>query len=170
MADSAPQQPGATAPAQVLSIEKLYVKDASLEVPNAPGIFLENLEPKFDVQLGSQTQPVADGLYESTLTVTVTAKAGDKTVFLCEVAQAAIFQIRGFAGDELQAILGIGCPTTVFPYAREAVASLINRAGFPPINLAPVSFEALYMQQLQQQQAQSHSNGAAAAPQIVIAK
>lgn len=170
MADSPTQAPSSAQPAQaaegpILTIEKLYVKDASLEVPNAPGIFLENLQPQIDVQMGTQTQQIADGLYESTLHVTVTATAEEKTVFLCEVAQAGIFQIRGFGEEERAAIIGIGCPTTIFPYAREAVASLVNRAGFPAINLAPVSFEALYMQQKQQQQ---QGNGADGGPKIVL--
>jgi preprotein translocase subunit SecB len=148
----------------VLSIEKIYLKDASVEVPNAPQVFLENVQPQIDVQMGTQAQQIADGLFETTLSITVTAKAGDRTLFLCEAAQAAIFQIRGFGDEEMQAILGIGCPTTVFPYARETIASLVQRAGFPPINLAPVSFEALYMQQMQQMQQQ---NGGG--PQIQIA-
>ena len=138
----------------VLTIEKVYLKDASVEVPNGPQIFLENVQPQVDVQMGSQAQQMNEGLYECTLTITITAKAGDRNVFLCEVAQAGIFQIRGFGEEEMNAIIGIGCPTTIFPYARETVASLINRAGFPPINLAPVSFEALYMQQMQQAEAQ----------------
>lgn len=152
-------QPAAAPQGQVLTIEKLYVKDASLEVPNAPAIFLENIEPQIDVQMGTKVEQVADGLFESALKVTVTAKAGDKTIFLCEVEQAGIFQIRGFNNEEMGAILGIGCPTTIFPYARETVSNLVNRAGFPPINLAPVSFEALYMQQMQQQQQQQQGAG-----------
>lgn len=144
MAEEQPQGP-------TLTIEKMYLKDASIEVPNAPQIFLENVQPQVDVQMGSQTQQMGEGLYECTLTVTVTAREGERTIFLCEVAQAGIFQIRGFGEDEMNAIISVGCPTTIFPYAREAVANFVNRAGFPPINLAPVSFEALYMQQLQQQ-------------------
>lgn len=152
----------------VLTIEKVYLKDCSLEVPNAPQVFLEEVQPQIDVQMGTQAQQIADGLFESTLIVTVTAKVGEKTLFLCEVKQSAIFQIRGFGQEEMGAIIGIGCPTTIFPYAREAVSNLVNRAGFPPINLAPVSFEALYMQQMQQQQGQG-SNGAASGPKIEIA-
>lgn len=159
----ADQQQGQQGP--VLTIEKIYLKDASVEVPNAPAVFLENLQPQIDVQMGTQFQQVADGLFETTLQITVTAKAGDRTLFLCEAAQAGIFQIRGFGDEEMQAILGIGCPTTIFPYARETIASLVNRAGFPPINLAPVSFEQLYMQQMQQMQGQQGGDG----PRIEIA-
>jgi len=148
--------PGAQATqGNLITIEKVYLKDASIEAPNAPQIFMESIQPQIDVQMSTQAGQIAEGLYESVLTVTVTAKAGDRTVFLVEAAQAGIFQIRGFSGEELQAILGIGCPTSIFPYARETIASLINRAGFPPVNLAPISFEALYQQQLAQQQQNS---------------
>lgn len=146
---------------QVLSIEKVYVKDCSIEVPNAPQIFFEEVQPQIDVQMQTGTSQVGDGLYECVLTITVTAKAAERTVFLVEAAQAGIFQIRGFALQDLDMIQGIGCPTTLFPYARETISNLVNRAGFPPINLAPISFEALYAQRLQEQQAQ--------APKIEIA-
>lgn len=146
---------------QVLSIEKVYVKDCSIEVPNAPQIFFEEVQPQIDVQMQTGTGQVGDGLYECVLTITVTAKAAERTVFLVEAAQAGIFQIRGFAPQDLDMIQGIGCPTTLFPYARETISNLVNRAGFPPINLAPISFEALYAQRLQEQQAQ--------APKIEIA-
>jgi preprotein translocase subunit SecB len=139
-------------PAQVLNIEKVYVKDCSIEVPGAPQVFFENIEPQIDVQLQTATGGVGDGLFECVLTITVTAKGGDRTLFLVEAAQAGIFQVRGFNQQDLDVILGIGCPTTLFPYARETISSLVNRAGFPPINLAPISFEALYAQRLQQQQ------------------
>jgi len=151
-ATAAPPPQGAAPQAPMLTIEKIYLKDASIEIPNAPQIFMESVQPQIDVQMNTRAGQIAEGLYESVLTVTVTAKAGEKTVFLVEAAQAGIFQIRGFGGDEMQAILGIGCPTSIFPYARETIASLINRAGFPPINLAPISFEALYQQQIAQQQ------------------
>lgn len=142
-----PQQP-----AQMLSIEKIYVKDCSIEVPGAPQVFFENLEPQIEVQLQTATAGVGDALFECVLTITVTAKAGERSLFLVEAAQSGIFQIRGFEQQELDVILGIGCPTSLFPYARETIANLVNRAGFPPINLAPISFEALYAQRLQQQQ------------------
>lgn len=154
MADASPAQPNQAPPVQgpVLTIEKIYLKDASIEIPNAPQIFLEQTAPQIDVQMNTRAAQINEGLFESVLTVTVTAKAGDRTIFLVEAAQAGIFQIRGFGNEELQAILGIGCPTSLFPYAREAVASMIGRAGFPPIHLAPISFEALYQQQMAQQQ------------------
>jgi preprotein translocase subunit SecB len=150
MADAPGTQP---TQGPMLTIEKIYVKDASIEIPHAPQIFLEAVQPQIDVQMNTVTGQLADGLFEAVLTITVTANAAERTVFLVEAAQAGIFQIRGFSAEELQAILGIGCPTSIFPYARETISSLVNRAGFPPINLAPVSFEALYQQHLAQQQA-----------------
>jgi len=138
----------------VFSIEKVYVKDASLELPNAPRVFLESQTPQVEIQLSSNVEKVSDTLYDVVVTVTATAKQADKTYFLVEVAQAGIFQIHGVPEQDLQPILGIACPNILFPYAREAVADLVGRAGFPPIHLAPVNFEAIYMQRLQQQGAQ----------------
>lgn len=135
----------------VFSIEKLYVKDLSLEVPGAPQIFLEREAPQVNVQLRTEGRNVDDGIYEITLTVTVSATIGeDRTLFLVEVAQAGIFQIRNVPQEDLQPILGIACPNILFPYARESVSDAVNRAGFPPVVLAPVNFEALYQQRAQQ--------------------
>ena len=131
----------------VFSIEKIYVKDLSLEVPNAPQVFLEQAQPDIDMQLASEGKLIEDGFYECTLTVTVTAKLPEKTMFLAEVAQAGIFQIRDVPADDIEPILGVACPNILFPYARETVSSLVNRAGFPPVLLSPINFEALYMQQ-----------------------
>lgn len=131
------------------NIEKVYVKDLSLEIPNAPQVFMQADSPQLDVQVHNEAQQFADGLYEVTVTVTVTAKAGDKTLFLAEAAQAGIFAIRGVPVEELDPLLGIGCPTILYPYAREAISDVVTRGGFPPVLLAPVSFEALYMQRQQ---------------------
>jgi len=136
----------------VFSIEKIYVRDLSLEVPNAPQVFMSNDAPQLDVQLSQGVQSVDGALFEVTLKVTVTAKAGDKTVFLVEVAQAGIFQIRNVPQAELDPILGMVCPNVLFPYARETVSDTVNRAGFPPVLLAPVNFEALYRQRMAEQQ------------------
>jgi preprotein translocase subunit SecB len=135
----------------VFSIEKLYVKDLSLEVPNAPQIFLEREAPEMEIQLQSAAVGLGDDLFETTLTVTVTAKQGDKAFFLVEVAQAGIFQIKNVPQSDVEAILGVACPNILFPYAREVVSDAVNRAGFPPVILAPVNFESLYQQRLQQQ-------------------
>lgn len=131
----------------VFSIEKVYVKDMSLEVPHAPQVFLEQAAPEVDMQLATESQKVDEGYYECTLTVTVTAKLPEKTLFLVEVAQAGIFQIRDVPEEDIEPILGVACPNILFPYAREAVSSVVNRAGFPPVLLSPINFEALYMQQ-----------------------
>ena len=136
----------------VFSIEKIYVKDLSLEVPNAPQVFMSNDAPQLEVQLSQAVQSMDGALFEVTLNVTVTAKAGDKTVFLVEVAQAGIFQIRNVPQAELDPILGMVCPNVLFPYARETVSDTVNRAGFPPVLLAPVNFEALYQQRMAEQQ------------------
>ena len=136
----------------VLRIEKSYVRDLSLEVPNAPQVFMSNDAPQLEVQLSQAVQSMDGALFEVTLNVTVTAKAGDKTVFLVEVAQAGIFQIRNVPQSELDPILGMVCPNVLFPYARETVSDTVNRAGFPPVLLAPVNFEALYQQRMAEQQ------------------
>lgn len=139
-------------PQAVFAIEKLYVKDASLEVPNAPNIFLEREAPEIDVQLATQSSPIGEDVYETSLTATVTAKIGDKVMFLVEVTQAGIFRIAQIPAEQLEPVLGIGCPNIVFPYLRETVSDLVSRAGFPPVILNPVNFEALYMQQKQEQE------------------
>jgi preprotein translocase subunit SecB len=141
-----PQQP--TGP--VFSIEKIYVKDLSLEVPNAPEIFLTRENPTVQIQLQTEGKAVQEGVFNVTLTVTVTAKLEEKTMFLVEVRQAGIFQIRNVPTEDIQPILGIACPTILFPYARESVSDAVNRAGFPPVVLAPVNFESIYQQRMQQ--------------------
>jgi preprotein translocase subunit SecB len=141
----------------VFSIEKLYTKDVSLEIPGAPQIFLERDTPQIDVQLHNSSGPINEGYYEAVLTVTVTAKLGEKTMFLTEVAQAGIFQIRNVPEADLPQILGIACPNIIFPYAREVISDLVTRAGFPPVLLNPVNFEALYQAQMQQAQTQAQA-------------
>jgi preprotein translocase subunit SecB len=150
MSEEQQQQPEQQQPA--FSIEKIFVKDVSVEVPNAPQIFLSRETPQVDVQLHTQGGAVDDGVYEVVLTVTVTAKVeGDKTMFLVEVGQAGVFQLRNIPQNDLEAILGITCPNILFPYAREAVSDLVTRAGFPPVVLSPVNFEVSYAQKLAQE-------------------
>ena len=148
---------GAAAPqaadAPVFTVERIYVKDLSLENPSAPQSFLQQESPQIEVSLQTRGEPVGEGIFESVLTVTVTAKVGENTVFLVEVAQAGVFQIRNIPQQDLQPILGVHCPNILFPYARETIANSIIRAGYPPVHLAPINFEALYAQQLQQLQA-----------------
>jgi preprotein translocase subunit SecB len=144
----------------VFSIEKLYVKDLSLEIPNAPQAFLERETPTVDIQLHHNSERVEDGLYQTTLTVTVTAKVADKTLFLVEAAQAGIFTLRNIPQGDMDAVLAIACPNILFPYVREVVSDIVVRAGFPPVVLNPVNFEALY-------QAQRDQLAAGSAPQII---
>lgn len=132
------------------SIEKIYVKDLSLEVPNAPQVFLQRDQPEVQVQLHTEGSGIDEGVFQCLLTVTVTAKVGDKTMFLVEAAQGGIFQIRNVPQQDLDPILSIACPNILFPYVRETISDTINRAGFPPVLLAPVNFEVLYQQRLEQ--------------------
>jgi preprotein translocase subunit SecB len=158
----------ATSTAPVFTIERIYVKDLSLENPNSPRSFLQQEAPQIDVSLQTRGEPVGEGIFESVLTLTVTAKVGEQTIFLVEVAQAGIFQIRNIPDADLQPILGVHCPNILFPYARENISSAITRAGYPPVHLAPINFEALYTQQMQQLQTQQAAP-AAASPLIQTA-
>ncbi len=133
----------------VFAIEKIYVKDLSLEIPHAPQIFLERETPQIDVQLHTEGKPIDEGIFEAVLTVTVTAKFAEKTLFLVECAHAGIFRIENVPQGDIEPILGITCPNILFPYAREAVSDVITRAGFLPVILSPMSFEALYQQRQQ---------------------
>lgn len=133
-------------------IQKIYIKDVSFETPNSPVIFTQKWEPKVEVNLASNAQPLEEGLYEISLTVTVTVKLEDKTAYLAELTQAGVFTITGFEEQEMGPMIGSYCPTILFPYAREGVSDLVIKGGFPPMQLAPVNFDALYLQHVQQQQ------------------
>jgi len=133
-------------------IEKLYVKDLSLEVPNAPEIFLERESPEVEIQLQTAVKGLGEGAFEVTLTVTVTAKLGEKNVFLVEVAQAGIFRVKNVPEENLEPLLSIACPNILFPYVREVVSESVTRAGFAPVVLQPVNFEAMYAARVQQEQ------------------
>jgi preprotein translocase subunit SecB len=139
----------------VFSIEKIYLKDLSLEVPNAPQIFLERDTPQIDVQLNTQGGAIGDGIYQCMLTVTVTAKLKDSTMFLVEASQAGIFRISNVPESELDPVLGIACPNILFPYIREVISDVVVRAGFPPVLLNPMNFETLYQQQKAEKQEQA---------------
>lgn len=138
--------------APVFSIEKLYVKDLSVEVPNAPAIFLERETPEVELQLRTEGKGIDEGVFEVALTVTVTAKLGDKVAFLIEVTQAGIFQLRNIPSESMEPLLAVACPNLLFPYAREAISGATTRAGFSPVVLQPVNFEALYAERRQQEQ------------------
>jgi preprotein translocase subunit SecB len=148
-----PQQPndGQAAQQAIFSIEKIYLKDMSLEVPGAPKIFLSGEQPQIEVNIHTGASVVEPGaLYEVVLTATVTAKLTDRTVFLVEVAQAGLFHIRNLPPQDLDAVLGILCPSALLPYAREAVSGAVGRAGFPPVVLQHMDFNQIYMQARQQ--------------------
>jgi preprotein translocase subunit SecB len=132
-------------------IEKIYIKDMSLEIPHAPQVFMQREAPQVGIELSNGATKLDEGVYEVVTTVTVTSKIEDKTVFLVEVAQAGIFQVRNIPEENLEVIMSITCPNILFPYLREAVSDIVTRAGFPPVLLSPVNFEALYAQQKQQQ-------------------
>jgi preprotein translocase subunit SecB len=133
------------------AIEKLYVKDASIEVPNAPQIFTNRTAPQVSVELGNSATRLDDGVFEVAIKVTVTAKIEETTAFLVEVTQSGIFGIRGIPDENLEVVLAITCPNILFPYAREAVSDMVTRAGFMPVLLNPINFEALYAQQKMEQ-------------------
>jgi preprotein translocase subunit SecB len=157
MADNNAQQP-------VFNIEKIYIKDFSLEVPNSPQIFLAREQPQINIQLSTDGGPIenSDGHYEVRLVITVNAALPEnRTLYLVEVTQAGIFAIQNVPANELELVLMIGCPNILFPYAREAVSDAITRAGFQPVLLNPVNFEALY--EARQQQAATGN----AAPQSI---
>jgi len=149
-----PPYPGTadTGASPAFSIEKVYVKDLSLENPGAPQSFMTQETPQIEIGLRTRGEQIEPDVYECVLTVTLTAKAGDRTLFLVEAAQAGIFTIRGVPPEQLQPVIAINCPTVLFPYIRETLADAVGRAGFPPVHLAPINFEALYQQQLAQAQ------------------
>jgi preprotein translocase subunit SecB len=151
------------AAAPVFQIQRVYLKEASLEQPNSPAILLEQEQPTVDIQLGIEASPAADGVYEVCVTATVTTKIKDKTVFLVEAKQAGIFEIRNVPQDQLNPIMGIACPQIVYPYLRGNVADIVSRAGFPPVHLAEINFQAMYEQQQIQLQQQNGASPVAQA-------
>ena len=137
----------------VFQIQRVYLKDMSLEQPNSPAILMAQEQPSVDIQLGVGMEQVADGIVEVTVTATVTTKIQDKTVFLVEAKQAGIFEVRNLPEDQMGPVIGIACPQIIYPYLRGNVADIIQRAGFPPVHLAEINFQAMYEQQQQQQAA-----------------
>jgi preprotein translocase subunit SecB len=141
----------------VFSIQRMYLKGMSVELPNAPQIFLESAQPSVDVQLDVASAVVVDGIQEIVVTVTVTTRSGDKTAFLVEAAQAGIFEIRNVPDEQMPILLNVVCPNIIFPYLRANLADAIQRTGFPPIHLAEINFEAVYQQRVAHEQAQQGS-------------
>ena len=145
-------------PTPVFNIQRMYLKDLSLEQPNSPQILLEQQQPQVDINLAVAAETVAEGIVEVTVTATVTTKVGDRTLFLIEAKQAGIFEIRNLPDDQMQAIVGIACPGMIYPYLRAIVSDVCTRAGFPPVILSEVNFQAMF--EAQQQQAAQGQAGA----------
>jgi preprotein translocase subunit SecB len=139
----------------VVQVEKVYVKDLSLEIPNAPQIFAEQVQPQLEMAIQTQGQKLTEQHFEVTVTATVTAKAGERTVFLVEIAQAGIFLLANIAPQDIEPVLGITCPTILYPYLREAVSDTVTRGGFPTVLLQHMTFDQLYMQRVQERQQQA---------------
>jgi preprotein translocase subunit SecB len=148
---------GAPSAGAVFTVQRIYLKDASLEMPNAPGILLEQTPPQVDVQMDIGNEKVADAIFEVVVRVTVTARVKDKVLFLVEAKQAGIFEVRGLPAEQFDPVLGIVCPGIVYPYLRANVADLVSRTGLPAIHLAEINFEALYRQKLERNAAQAQS-------------
>jgi preprotein translocase subunit SecB len=142
----------------VFQIQRMYLKDLSLEQPNSPRILLEQAQPQVDINLGMQAEGVAEGVYEVAVTATVTTKVKDQVLFLVEAKQAGIFEIRNLPDDQMQGILSIVCPQMIYPYLRAIVSDVCTRAGFPPILLTEVNFQAMFEAQ-QAQMAGQQGNG-----------
>ncbi|MEY3510462.1 MAG: protein-export chaperone SecB [Pseudomonadota bacterium] len=143
----------ADTPEAVFQIQRVYLKEASLEQPNSPGILLEQASPSVDIQLGVEGTPISEGMYEVAVTATVHTRIDDKTVFLVEAKQAGIFEIRNLPQEQMGAIMGIACPQIIYPYLRSNVADIIQRGGFPPVHMSEINFQAMYEQQQAQQAA-----------------
>lgn len=150
MSESQPTQTEQDSKSEFL-IQRIYIKDLSYEAPQVPAIFQQEWKPDLNLQIHTSSSKLADGVHEVVLKLTVTVKSNDKTAFLAEVQQAGIFTVQQFPDDQLHAILGGVCPGILFPYAREVISDLVSRGTFPPLYLAPINFDALYLQQLEQQ-------------------
>ena len=150
----------------VFNIQRMYLKDLSLEQPNSPQILLEQQQPQVDINLGVAAETIAEGVFEVCVTATVTTKVQERTLFLIEAKQAGIFEIRNLPDDQMQAILGIACPGMVYPYLRAIVSDVCTRAGFPPVVLSEVNFQAMF--EAQQQQLAAQGNGGDEAPRIIL--
>ncbi|MBU6284613.1 MAG: protein-export chaperone SecB [Betaproteobacteria bacterium] len=141
------------------SIQRIYLKDMSLELPHAPQIFLESSAPSVEIQLDITNELLGEGVHETAVRVTVTAKMADKVAFLIEATQAGIFTSQGIGGEQMEAVANILCPSIIYPYLRSNIADAVQRSGFPPVHLAEINFEALYQQRLAEQQAQAGASG-----------
>ena len=159
---------GVVAPAEAagpaFTVEKIYVKDVSFEVPGAPAIFTENVQPELQLNLNQRVQRLGENAFEVVLGVTLTCKAGDKTAYVAEVQQAGIFGLMGLEAQAVDVLLGTQCPNILFPYVRQLVSDLVQAGGFPPFFLPPIHFEALYAESLRQRAAQGDAGLANSEP------
>ena len=159
---------GAVAPAEAagpaFTVEKIYVKDVSFEVPGAPAIFTENVQPELPLPLTQRVQRLGETAFDVVLGVTLTCKAGDKTAYVAEVQQAGIFGLMGLEAQAVDVLLGTQCPNILFPYVRQLVSDLVQAGGFPPFFLQPINFEALYAESLRQRAAQGDAGLANSEP------
>ena len=144
-----------------VALQNIYVKDASFEAPNGPNIPVDQWNPQFGLNMNTAGTTVGQDLHEVILTITLEAKIGDKVAYLAEVKQAGVFLVRGYAVEDGRRIIGAFCPGVLFPYARQAIANLILRGGFPPFLLPPVNFDGLYQQSMEQARQQAAQQGAA---------
>ncbi len=149
---AAPNQLAVDPNAPVFQIQRMYLKDQSLEIPHAPQIFLEQGSPQVEISLDVGNTKLAEGIFEVIVTSTVTTKLGEKVMFLVEARQACIFEIRNVPEEQMELLLNVVCANIIFPYLRSNVADVIQRTGFPPIHLAEINFESLYQQRLAAQQ------------------
>ena len=149
----------AQAQAATFTVEKIYVKDVSFEVPGAPGVFNEQAQPQLQMNLQQAVQRLNDNAYEVVLGINLTCAIGDKTIYVAEVKQAGVFGLAGFDAATLDGMLGVHCPTVLYPYARQLISDLIQSGGFPPFFLQPINFEALYAEGLRQRAAQQAADG-----------
>ena len=154
-------------PAVVFNFEKIYIKDMSIEIPHAPKIFLEQEVPTLETSLNINADSFADGMYEVVITATATTRIKDKVVFLVEVAQAGIFELRNFPTDQIDPVIGIHCAGVLFPYLRANVSDVVTRAGFPALHLPTINFEAFYAQRLEQLR-EAQAKGEAAGPTAIV--
>ncbi|MFM8624855.1 MAG: protein-export chaperone SecB [Betaproteobacteria bacterium] len=134
----------------VFQIQRVYLKEISLEQPNSPAILVEQGQSQVDIQLAVGSEQISEDMFEATVTATVHIKIGERTVFLVEAKQAGIFEIRNLPADQMGQVLGMACPQIIYPYLRGNVADAVQRAGFPPVHLAEINFQMLYQQQLEQ--------------------
>ena len=149
--------PNQETPGQQFLIQRIYLKDVSFESPNAPVIYAEEWKPDTNLQLNTQAKPIADNLYEVELQITITVKSNDNVAFLIEVTQAGVFEIKGYKDEQINFVLATHCPSILFPYAREAIASLVSKGSFPEMHLSPINCDALYAQRLAEAQQQKQT-------------